>query len=141
MNRAKFGKIFYNVCLIACVVVLLISFFIFKTTDSAGETLAEEELTLIWIYRYLISFYIFSFLIPLAGIVREVTSNPYDKKKMFIKIGVGLIVIVVGTSLIFISWTIKTVQLCMLGSMLSAVYILAPTIKNSPTNRTNEKKI
>ena len=141
MDKARFGKIFYYVCLFACVVVLVIAFFLFRTTDSLGETLPEEKLILVWIYRYLISFYIFAILIPLAGIVREITAGPYDKKKMLIKIGIGLAVIALGTTLIFVSWSLKTAQLCMLGSMLSAVYILAPTTKGAPVNKSNEKKI
>jgi hypothetical protein len=71
----------------------------------------------------------FTFLIPLAALVREYTSGEYVAKKMKIKIVVGVIALVAGTILIFVTWNLSTAQLCMLGAMLSAVYILAPTTK------------
>ncbi|HOE06424.1 MAG TPA: hypothetical protein PLH44_00780 [Bacilli bacterium] len=129
MDKVKFGKTFYNVCLIICVVILLAAFLIFKTKDSSGNILPEEELIQTWIFRYLVSFYMFTFLIPLAALVREYTSGEYVAKKMKIKIVVGVVALVAGTILIFVTWNLSTAQLCMLGAMLSAVYILAPTTK------------
>ncbi len=131
MYKVKFGKTFYNTCLIICVVILLAAFLIFKTKDSSGNVLPEEELIQTWIFRYLVSFYMFTFLIPLASLVREYTSGAYVAKKMKIKIIVGVAVLVVGTVLILVTWNLSTAQICMLGAMLSAVYILAPSTKTS----------
>ncbi|HKM29982.1 MAG TPA: hypothetical protein VJZ51_04435 [Bacilli bacterium] len=135
MDKVKFGKTFYNVCLIICVGILLAAFLLFKTKDSAGEILPEAELTQIWIYRYLVSFYMFTFLIPLAGLVREYTSGDYIAKKMKLKIVVGIAALVAGSILIFTFWSLRTAQLCMLGTMLSAVYILAPSVKPNPITK------
>lgn len=132
MNKAKIGRTFYYVCLILCILILVVSFLVFNTTK---DNLTDEELTKIWIYRYLTSFYVFTILIPLASVVREYSTGEYDKKKMIIKIIIGLGVLLLGTVLIFTIWSLRTAQLCMLASMLSTVYILSPSIKS------NEKKI
>ena len=131
MDKVKFGKTFYNVCLILCVVILLAAFLLFKTKDASGNILPEEDLIQTWIYRYLVSFYMFTFLIPLASLVREYTSGAYVAKKMIIKVIIGIAALAIGTSLIFVLWNLRTAQLCMLGAMLSAVYILAPSSKTS----------
>ncbi|MDD2492413.1 MAG: hypothetical protein RBR48_01155 [Bacilli bacterium] len=131
MDKVKFGKTFYNVCLIICVVILLAAFLLFKTKDSSGNVLPEEQLIETWIYRYLVSFYMFTFLIPLAALVREYTSGAYVAKKMIMKMIIGVAALVIGSALIFILWDLRTAQLSMLGAMLSAVYILAPTTKTS----------
>ena len=127
MDKVKFGKTFYNVCLIICVVILLAAFLIFKTKDSSGNILPEEELIQTWIFRYLVSFYMFTFLIPL-GPVREYTSGEYVAKNEN-KNCCWCCCSCSRYNFDFVTWNLSTAQYYA-GAMLSAVYILAPQQKH-----------
>lgn len=121
MNKPALGKKIYNGCMIAVVVILGLLLFTFNITD--------KEITSF--LRYMVFYFCFNGILSVGAIIREFLSLNYDKSKMYIKIIVNVIALIVGIVIcVFFQYDVVGL-VCFLLGLVITLYILTPTTKEN----------
>ncbi len=126
-ERKAVGNVIFKIIVGISVLAVFAAFFLLPNIVDADAT--DEELLNVVIYKNLISFGIFAYLLPFGSIFWEMMNGIYDQNKVMVKIIVCSFIAVGGTLVSLLTWNSTVIQFAMYLSLLSLVFSLIPTIK------------
>lgn len=123
MDKKKLANAFYYASIVIAIIAMIVVLFVVR-----GESYTAESISLI---RYFVAYFVFSSLLPLGIVIRELIMGSYNKNKIIIKFVIIFLAIIGGVMACLFCRNVKIALLIFLFSLLILTYELIPTVKNT----------